>query len=160
MTLSDDLISKFDSFEELSVSEEMLCAYQEGTLGLEDSQFVESMLESDDSLLSLYESVADFDDSFNPFAMPDIINEFGYQEVVATPEIYAYVENFHSENLEFDDSLDDSLNDLFSADDIIGTISNISNNEIFSDSGDIFSDHSESIDTETFNNDIVDDLFT
>lgn len=156
MTLSDDLISKFDSFEELSVSEEMLCAYQEGTLGLEESQFVESMLQSDDSLLSLYESVSDFDDSFNPFAMPDIINEFGYQEIGATPEIYADVENFHSENLEFDNS----LNDLFSVDDITETISNISNNEIFSDSGDIFSDHSESIDTETFNNDIVDDLFT
>lgn len=64
MKLNDDLLNKFNSIEDLPVSEEMLCAYEEGTLSKSEMEMVRDEIESNSALLDLLEE----DGGISPFS--------------------------------------------------------------------------------------------
>lgn len=64
MKLNDDLLNKFNSIEDLPVSEEMLCAYEEGTLSESEMAMVRDEIESNSALLDLIEE----DGGISPFS--------------------------------------------------------------------------------------------
>lgn len=76
--ISDELLSKFDSIEDLPVSEEMLGAYMEGNLSSEESFNVEAKLEMDRNLSNLTNEIYQ-EDGFNGNDL--YVNFFGEEEI-------------------------------------------------------------------------------
>ncbi len=69
--INDDLFAKFDSIEDLPISEELLGAYIEGHTDPLETLEIKSLLESDSGLSMLSESIDSFDNEIVGF-MPDV----------------------------------------------------------------------------------------
>lgn len=82
--IDDELMKKFDSIEDLPISEEMLGAYLEGNLSPYESELVRNEIDSDLSLMNLTHSVTSdidsniiFDSSLiDSIELPLIIDEY------------------------------------------------------------------------------------
>lgn len=135
--ISDELLNKFDSIEDLPVSEEMLGAYLEDNLSPSEAYDVECAIQENDYLSELtnteIEYNEDFDISIDDFDLP-IIPDDSYIELdwgysPSLPELEAfdsvadcavdhvsshedcYTENTIENQFEDDDALFDSSDD-------------------------------------------------
>lgn len=131
--ISDELLSKFDSIEDLPVSEEMLGAYMESSLGVDETIVCEDMIAQDSSLNDLFfeitnesyiqiedELITSFDSDFLDNGIDDSLtnNDINLFESVSPPDLNfedSYLQekdlilsDFHSEE-EHSNSSDETL---------------------------------------------------
>lgn len=83
MNINDDLLNKFDSIEDLPISEEMLCAYNEGNLRGAELREVQNFISSDGLVADLYEDIV----SSSPMVDDIRFNDIVFEDTMADFEI-------------------------------------------------------------------------
>lgn len=100
--IDDELMKKFDSIEDLPISEEMLGAYLEGNLSPYESEMVHNEIDSDLSLMNLMHSVTSDIDS-NLFFDSSLIDSI---ELPLINDEFQFMEETHLEFIPTVDSID------------------------------------------------------
>lgn len=152
--IDDELLRKFDSIEDLPISEEMLGAYLEGNVDILESNNIESSLSSDEQLFDFANSINNDDltildnlehqiiDSPDSFILSDIQIPGLSTEAIGNGFFEDHFEPSPCDFYGLVDTIGDASEDLFS--------SNFEENFLQSDS---FLDQDQSLDIDSPEND-------
>lgn len=117
--IDDELMKKFDSIEDLPISEEMLGAYLEGNLTPSESEFVQNEIDSDLTLMNLshsalydyVEPTVFFDSSLiDSIELPILIDE----DLITDDSYLDYVPSMNTIDTDFSFELPDIEDDFLS----------------------------------------------
>lgn len=150
--ISDELLTKFESIQDLPISEEFLAAYDEGKLDPYERLCIETKMENNpliDAIISDYQNdylpYNDTQDDVIPFSLDDI-------DLPEIPEIGEMLKNIYSDNnnLDLEKNIQNSViedSNSFNYN-FLPSDSNIGQ-EIFIEGGDIFGTNDSSISSES-----------
>ncbi len=150
--ISDELLTKFESIQDLPISEEFLAAYDEGKLDPYERLCIETKIENNpliDAIIGDYQNdylvYNDTQDDVIPFSLDDI-------NLPEIPEIGEMFKNIYSDinNLDFGKSIQNSVIEDFNnySRNLLSSDNNI-DQEIFIEGCDIFDTDDSSISSES-----------
>ncbi len=150
--INDELLTKFESIQDLPISEEFLAAYDEGKLDPYERLCIEAKIENNpliDAIISDYQNdylvYNDTQDDVIPFSLDDI-------NLPEIPEIGEMFKNIYSDinNLDFGKSIQNSVIEDFNnySRNLLSSDNNI-DQEIFIEGCDIFDTDDSSISSES-----------
>lgn len=150
--ISDELLTKFESIQDLPISEEFLAAYEEGKLEPYERLCIEAKMENNPLIDAIiggnqndYLVYNDTQDDVIPFSLDDI-------NLPEIPEISEMFKNIYSDinNLDFGKSIQNSVVEDFKSfnRNFLSSDNNI-DQEFFIEGGDIFDTDDSSISSES-----------